>query len=105
MRELGERVDIIKAMNRVFAARGQERDLGTYVLHGHKVAEPILGRIVEKQLADELGDSINVVLDGIDGGVHYLTVADARRVQEASIGTIVEIGQMQRHRPPRSHDR
>ncbi len=34
LRELGERGDIIKAINRSLADRGEERALGSYVVHG-----------------------------------------------------------------------
>ena len=40
LRELGERGDIIKAINRALSARGQERDLSSYVLHAEKPSAP-----------------------------------------------------------------
>src|SRR5436309_8011764 len=58
MRELGERGDIVKAINRALAARGQERSPEALNLHGEEVRTPIVGCLIDKQLTDELGDRI-----------------------------------------------
>ncbi len=77
MRELGERGDIIKAINRALAARGQGRSPEAFSLHGEEVGTPIVGRLIDKQLTDELGERIGVVIDGIDGRVHHVALPDA----------------------------
>src|SRR5262249_8435587 len=101
MRALGERGDIVKAINRALAARGQLRSPESLSLHGEQVATPIVGRLIDKQLTDELGDRIGAVIDGIDGRVHHVALPDASATEEAPIGAIVEIG---RARPPRPAD-
>lgn len=92
LRDLGERGDIVKAINRALKERGEERALGSYVLHGEQTPAPIVGRIIGKRLTDELGERIGLVIDGVDGRVHYVALGDAARVEEAKIGAIVEIG-------------
>ena len=99
MRELGERGDIVKAINRALAARGQGRSPETFDLHGEEVRTPIVGRMIDKRLTDELGDRIGVVIDGIDGRVHHVTPGDACAIEDAPIGAIVEVGRAPSSRP------
>jgi type IV secretory pathway VirD2 relaxase len=99
MRELGERGDIVKAINWALAARGQERGPETFNLHGEEVGTPIVGRMIDKQLLDDLGDRIGVVIDGIDGRVHHVALPDASAAEQAPIGAIVEVGRARSQRP------
>lgn len=92
LRELGARGDIIKAINRALAERGEERALGSYVLHGERACAPIVGRVISKRLTAELGERIGLVVDGMDWRVHHVALGDAARTEEATIGAIVEIG-------------
>jgi type IV secretory pathway VirD2 relaxase len=91
LRDLGERGDIVKAINRALTARGEERALGSYVLHGEQGSSSIVGRVIGKGLTDELGERLALIVDGIDGRVHHVTIGEAAAVEEAKIGTIVEI--------------
>jgi type IV secretory pathway VirD2 relaxase len=94
LRELGERGDIIKAINRALTARGEERALESYSLHGEDAKAPIKGRVIDKRLTDELGERLGVVVDGVDGRVHHVALgseAMSNAAEEASIGSIVEI--------------
>jgi len=99
MRELGERGDIVKAINRALAVRGQERGPETFNLHGEEVRTPIIGRIIDKQLLDELGDRIGLVIDGIDGRVHHAPLPRPSAAEQAPIGAIVEVGRARSQRP------
>src|SRR5262249_34259264 len=99
MRELGERGDIVKAINRALAERGQGRSPETFDLHGEEARTAIVGRMIDKQLTDELGDRIGVVIDGIDGRVHHVALADASAAEQAPIGAIVEVGRARSQRP------
>ncbi|WP_348273221.1 relaxase/mobilization nuclease and DUF3363 domain-containing protein [Methylocapsa sp. D3K7] len=91
LRDLGERGDIVKAINRALTARGEERALGSYVLHGEQASSSIVGRVIGKGLTDELGERLGLIVDGVDGRVHHVAVGEAAAVEEAKIGTIVEI--------------
>ncbi|MFO1126277.1 MAG: DUF3363 domain-containing protein [Methylocystis sp.] len=94
LRELGERGDIVKAINRALKARGEERALESYSLHGEEAKARITGRVIDKRLTDELGERLGLVVDGLDGRVHHIVLgseAMANAAEEASIGSIVEI--------------
>jgi len=91
LRDLGERGDIVKAINRALTARGEERALGSYVLHGEQGHSPIVGRMIGKGLTDELGERLSLIVDGVDGRVHHVTVGEAAAGEETKIGAIVEI--------------
>jgi type IV secretory pathway VirD2 relaxase len=92
LRELGERGDIIKAINRSLAARGEERGAENILLHGGATSVPVTGRIIGKELSDELGDRVGVIIDGIDGRIHHVVLGGDALADEVRIGAIVEIG-------------
>jgi len=94
LRALGERGDIIKTMHRALANRGAERAAGDYAIHRDGIDDgPVIGRVIEKGLAgDQLGDNVHLVIDGLDGRVHYLEIANAAQADETKIGSTVEIG-------------
>ena len=92
MRELGERGDIIKAMNRALSARGEDRAIGSYVLHGAVPDEPVIGQVIGKRLDDELGDRIGLLIDGVDGRVHHVTFEG--NGEAPGHGSIVQVGRV-----------
>jgi type IV secretory pathway VirD2 relaxase len=91
LRALGERGDIIKAMNRALAERGLERGMGNYALHGEEVQQAVIGRVIGKRLTDELGDRVALIVDGVDGRTHHVVLGDKVFAEDAPIGSIVEI--------------
>src|SRR5262249_10210868 len=99
MRGLGERGDIGKAINRGLAARGEQRNPETPTLQGAEGESPIDRRLIDKQLTDELGDRIGVVIDGIDGRVHHVALPDGSAAGQVPIGAIVEVGRTRDGRP------
>jgi type IV secretory pathway VirD2 relaxase len=99
MRALGERGDIVKAMNRALAQRGQERALECFDLHGEQVRTPIVGRLIDKRLTDDFDDQIGVVIDGIDARVHHVVLSDSAAADDAPIGAIIEVGATPSQRP------
>lgn len=92
LRELGERGDIIKSINRSLTARGEARSAENILLHGQTTSVPVIGRLIGKELTDELGDRVGIIVDGIDGRVHHVVLGEAAMTDEAKIGAIVEIG-------------
>jgi hypothetical protein len=92
LRELGERGDIIRNMHKALKADGLERDPMTFHIHDGPPETPVVGRVVDKYLSDELGENLTVVLDGIDGRTHHIAGIEPGRVEDARIGSIVEIG-------------
>ena len=92
LRELGERGDIIRNMHKSLNADGLERDPMTFRIHDGPPEAPIVGRVVDKYLSDELGENLTVVVDGIDGWTHHVAGIDPARVEDARIGSVIEIG-------------
>ncbi|MCM2438526.1 DUF3363 domain-containing protein [Agrobacterium vitis] len=92
LRDLGERGDIIRNMHKALKADGMERDPMTFHIHGAAPETPIVGRVIDKFLTDELGENLTVVVDGIDGRTHHVAGIDAARVADARIGSIIEVG-------------
>jgi hypothetical protein len=92
LRELGERGDVIRNMHKALKADGLERDPMTFQIHGAAPEVPITGRVVDKFLTDELGENLTVVVDGVDGRTHHIAGIDPARVEDARIGSVVEIG-------------
>jgi hypothetical protein len=99
MRAVGERDDIIKAINRALSDRGQERGPDTFDLHGEELDKPVVGRLIDKQLTDELGERLSVAIDGIDGRVHHVALPGVVAAEDAPIGAIVELGRAPSPRP------
>ena len=91
LRELGERGDIIRTMQKALAVDGHARDPMSFEIHDAVPRTPIIGRVVDKHLADELGETLSLIVDGIDGRTHRVPGFDPARVAEAGIGSIVEI--------------
>jgi type IV secretory pathway VirD2 relaxase len=92
LRELGERGDIIKTMHRALEAETRECDLASLQIHDDAPARPIIGKLIDKHLTDELGENLTLIVDGIDGRVHHIAGIDPAQVEETRIGGLVEIG-------------
>lgn len=92
LREMGERGDIIRTMQQALRTEGAERDPMSFQIHDAAPASPIVGRVIDKGLSDELGETLTLVVDGIDGRTHHVSGIDPARVEDARIGSIVEIG-------------
>src|ERR1700681_918815 len=90
LRDLGIRGDIIKTMHRVMTGAGREPDVAGFALHGDHPSDPVLGRLVERGLHDELKGSAYAIVEGIDGRTHHLQFADLELTGDATPGAIVE---------------
>jgi type IV secretory pathway VirD2 relaxase len=67
LRELGIRGDIIKTMHRVMTVAGRQPDVSGFALDREPPAVPVLGRLVERGLYDELQGSACAIVEGVDG--------------------------------------
>ena len=90
LRDLGIRGDIIKTIHRAMTDRGHEPDVAGFALHGDEPAEPILGRLVERGLHNELKGTAYAIIDGVDGRTHHLLFSDLETTGDARPGAIVE---------------
>jgi type IV secretory pathway VirD2 relaxase len=91
LREMGERGDIIKRMHRAFSVRDIERTSASYVLAAENVEQPVIGRLIERGLDDELKGTAYAVVDGIDGRCHHVRLADLEAAGDGAPGSIVEL--------------
>ena len=73
LRRIGERGDIIRTMQRDLAARNLERAGADRVIYDPAAvgAQPIVGRVISRGLADEHEDRHYLIVDGVDGRAHY----------------------------------
>jgi len=91
LRELGERGDIIKRMHRALTERGIERGSASYVLAAESLDTPIIGRLVDRGLDDELKGTAYAVVDGVDGRTHHIKLPDLDSAGDSAPGSIVEL--------------
>ena len=92
LRDLSIRGDIIKTMHRAMSASGLQPDTGRFALHDETATDPVIGRLVDRGLHDELSGSAYAVVDATDGRTHYLRFDDIDQTGDAKPGAIVELG-------------
>src|SRR5260221_9579152 len=79
-------------MHRAFTERGQDRGIADYVIDTDRPASPIIGRLVDKGLYDELTGEAYAVIDGTDGRAHHVRFRGIEVFEHAPpIGGIVEV--------------
>jgi type IV secretory pathway VirD2 relaxase len=91
LRELGERGDIIKRMHKALTERGIDRGSTNYVLAAESLDLPVVGRLVERGLDDELNGTAYAVVDGVDGRTHHIKLPDLNAAGDSAPGSIVEL--------------
>jgi type IV secretory pathway VirD2 relaxase len=91
LRQMGERGDIIRTMQRELSARQLERPLADRVIHEPGASFPVVGRVVLRGLSDELQDRHFLIVDGVDGRSHYVGIGKSEAVQPLAEGAIVRI--------------
>lgn len=87
LRDLGERGDIIRTMQRAF---GNERREFAF-FDSAAAAQPVVGRIAAKGLADELQDRGYLIVDGLEGRAHHVALPARIDLSELPVGGIVAI--------------
>jgi type IV secretory pathway VirD2 relaxase len=86
LRTLSERGDIIRTMQR--ALDGAEREM---LIFDPERSGPVIGRIADKGLTDELSDRAFVIVDGMDGRAHYARLAANIDISDLPVRGIVEL--------------
>lgn len=92
LRQLGERNDIIRSLQRALTAARLERAPCDQRIHERP--DPgldIVGRLVARGLSDELRDRHYLIVDGIDGRSHFIAIGKASAVEPLPGGAIVRI--------------
>jgi len=91
LRRMGERGDIIRTMQRAFTEQGLERAPGDYAIADPARMTPIVGRVVERGLSDELDDRHYLIVDGVDGRSHYVDIGKGEAIEIIPLDAIVRI--------------
>jgi type IV secretory pathway VirD2 relaxase len=91
LRQLGVRGDILKTMHNAMRVAGIDADPGRFAVHLNAADDPVIGRLIERGLHDELTGEAYAVIDGTDGRVHHLRFADLDQSSDAAPGAIVEL--------------
>lgn len=73
LRQMGERGDIIRLMQRELTARRLDR-AGVEQVVDTELREPLVGRLIQRGFSDEHRDRHYLLVDGIDGRVHYVDI-------------------------------
>ncbi|EYS98184.1 type VI secretion protein [Cupriavidus sp. SK-4] len=87
LRAMGERGDILRAMQR--AMNGRHGELA--VFQPGEAGRAIVGRVVGKGLADELYDKGYLIVDGTDGKAHYVALPPRWELEQYPTGAVVEV--------------
>ena len=92
LRRMGERGDKMATMFRVMREAGLDRAAGDYaIFDGAGKNRPVIGKVVGIGLADEIHDRQYVVVDGIDGRVHYAETSKLTPEEMPGRGMIVAL--------------
>ena len=90
LRALGSRGDIIKRLHETMAKRGIDRGTTSYSINLDQ-GTPVIGKLIDRGLHDELTGSAYAIVDGIDGRTHHLTFSDIDATTNCRPGSIVEL--------------
>ena len=93
LRRIGERGDIIRTMQRAFAARASAPAPADQVIFDPQApgARALVGRVIERGLSDELRDRHYLIVEAIDGRSHYVELGRGDAVAPLGAGAIVQI--------------
>lgn len=92
LRSLGNRGDIIKTMHRTLREAGIDRPGGSYsVFDPAQPNNRIVGRVAGLGLTDEINDRHYLIVDALDGKVHYADVGHLHPEFVPEKGMIVSI--------------
>jgi hypothetical protein len=93
LEQLGQRLDTIGIMQRALGEEAAERSVSHFTIHREMPRSPVTGHLRAKGLAgDGLADKVRLVIDGVDGRVHYVELDAALVPDEARIGAILSVG-------------
>ena len=90
LRRMGERGDIVRLMQRELTARRLNRP-GVEQVIATTLSESIVGRVIHRGLSDEHRDRHYLMVDGIDGRVHYVDVGRGDGAPSVPEGATVRI--------------
>ena len=90
LRRMGERCDVIRLMQRELAARRLDR-AGVEQVVSNDLRQPLLGRVIQRGFSDEHRDRHYLMVDGVDGRVHYVDIGRGDATPAVPEGATVQI--------------
>lgn len=92
LKNLGERRDIVKAMNRVLAGReGRRFDPDAILEAADPNGRKVTGAVLAKGVSGEGHDKAYVIVDSLDGRAIYAGIGDPSQLEDIQIGSIVSL--------------
>ena len=93
LKRMGERGDIIRTMQRAFTARGEAPAVADQAIYDPAAADvrPLVGRLIERGLSDELNDRHYLLVEATDGRTHHVEIGKGENVESHGNGAIVRI--------------
>ena len=92
LRQLGERDDTFKMMQRALDQAGLERPApGLALFEAGRRSTPVIGTVVAVGLVDEITDRQYVIVDATDGRVHYAELGRLSAAEVPARGMIVSL--------------
>jgi type IV secretory pathway VirD2 relaxase len=92
LRQLGQRADKFKMMQRALQEAGIERGAAAMALFERGLRKtPLVGKVVGVGLVDEISDHTWVVIDAMDGRAHYAELGRLKPADAPVRGTIVAL--------------
>ncbi len=92
LRQLGERADKFKMMQRALKEAGIERSAAAMALFEHGPRKvPLVGKVVGVGMVDEITDRTWVIIDAVDGRVHYADLGRLKAEAVPARGNIVAL--------------
>jgi len=94
LRRMGERGDIVRLMQRELTARRLAAERPDRVISG-QLEQPLIGRLIRRGLSDEMRDRHYLLVDGVDGRVHYLDIGRGDATEPLAEGATTRISPRQ----------
>jgi type IV secretory pathway VirD2 relaxase len=92
LKSLGQRNDVIATMQRAMREAKIDRPGVSFaIFEGEVSARPVIGRVAAVGLTDEINDKHFIVIDGVDGKVHYADIGRIRPEALPGKGMIVSL--------------
>jgi type IV secretory pathway VirD2 relaxase len=91
LRKISEKGDIIRTMQRAMTRAGIGRAGADLQVHDPALGRPIVGRLVDRGLSDELSDCHYLIVDALDGRTYHVNAGPAAALEPMPRGAIVSI--------------
>ncbi|WP_116968929.1 DUF3363 domain-containing protein [Blastomonas sp. UPD001] len=92
LRDLGAHGDIIRTIGAALREHWHDRPLDSYAVVNGPPEKPIVGRLIDKGLHDELTGTAYAVIDGTDGRTHHVRLPGIETLEQSpALGGIVEL--------------